>query len=71
MPTNCYTQTYYFVTWFKLIVYCRMLYGVKNTFVYKEMCQEVLTVIDNIQVLHLTPVSQLIHVCLIKVVGAL
>ncbi|XP_068734971.1 gamma-tubulin complex component 5-like isoform X2 [Montipora capricornis] len=34
-----------------------MLYGVKNTFVYKEMCQEVLTVIDNIQVLHLTPES--------------
>ncbi|XP_044181558.1 gamma-tubulin complex component 5-like [Acropora millepora] len=33
------------------------LHGIKNTFVYKEMCQEIFTVRENIEVKHLTPVS--------------
>ncbi|XP_074608331.1 gamma-tubulin complex component 5-like isoform X2 [Acropora palmata] len=33
------------------------LHGIKNTFVYKEMCQEIFTVRENIEVKHLTPES--------------
>ena len=39
-------------------IYCRMLTGAQNTFVYRNMHHGILAVRENIQVLHLTPVCR-------------
>ena len=47
-------------------IYCRMLTGAQNTFVYRNMYHGILAVRENIQVLHLTPVCCAVQLFIVQ-----